>query len=140
MKLTIGVFVTAVVLFVFGFLYWAVNPLVNESLNAAPDPARATAAVREQFPETGIYSVPAPDGAPSGVRAMVIVDHEVPDNAADPLAMVYGFVHYIVIAILLAAILRRGATLAEHTRRAPFWVWSPWSLSRAPTSSGGAIR
>ena len=32
--------------------------------------------------------------------------------------MVYGFVHYIVIAILLAAVLRRGATLTEHTRRA----------------------
>ena len=29
MKPTIGVFVTAVVLFVFGFLYWAVNPRLS---------------------------------------------------------------------------------------------------------------
>ena len=118
MKTALGILATAVVLFVFGFLYWGANPLPGKTMNALPDPEAAAAAVSEQFPDSGIYSVLAPATAPSGVSAMVIVDHDVSGKEADPLVMFYGFVHYIAIGIVLALVLQRGAALADHVKRA----------------------
>ena len=112
MKLSIGVLVTAVVLFVFGFLCWAANPLPYQALNTVPDPALAATPDDEQFPETGMYKL-----VQSGLTATVIVNHEASEGA-DPLAMLYGFVHYLVIAVVLAFVLRNGAPLSSHLRRA----------------------
>lgn len=113
MKLSLGILVTTVVLFVFGFLYWAANPLPSQSLNAVPDSDAAASAVREQFPATGMYSF-----SQSGLSATVIVNHEASTEAADPLVMLYGFLHYLVIAGVLAVVLQNGASVSAHLRRA----------------------
>ena len=112
MKISIGILVTAIVLLVFGFLYWAVNPLPNETLNTVPDPDAAASAVSEQFPETGMYSFMR-----SGISATVTVNHEA-SLEVDPLVMVYGFIHYLLIAMVLAVVLQSGAPLTAHIRRA----------------------
>ena len=112
MKTSIGIVVTAVVLFVFGFLYWAANPLPNEALNTVPDADAAASAVGEQFPETGMYNV-----MHSGIAATVIVNHDASEEV-DALAMVYGLAHYLLIAAVLAVVLQSGAPLSAHLRRA----------------------
>ena len=112
MKLPLGILTTAVVLFVFGFLYWGANPLPNQALNTPPDTNAAAAAVVEQFPESGMYSFMGP-----GLSATVLVDHEA-SAEVDPVAMLYGFIHYLVIAGLLAVVLQNGASVSAHVRRA----------------------
>ncbi|MDE0178232.1 MAG: hypothetical protein OXP36_06505 [Gammaproteobacteria bacterium] len=112
MKTSFGILVTAIVLFVFGFLYWAANPLPNQALNTVPDADAAASAVAEQFPETGMYSF-----MQSGIGATVIVNHGASEEV-DLLVMVYGFIHYLLIAAVLAVVLRTGAPLSAHVRRA----------------------
>ena len=109
MKLPLGIVLTAIVLFAFGFLYWAANPLPNKALNTVPDSDAAAAAIGEQFPDTGMYSV-----LQSGLSATVIVNHDVSEEV-DPLAMLYGFIHYLVIATLLAVVLQNGASDSRQT-------------------------
>ena len=73
MKLAVGVVVTALALFVFGFLWWA----------------------------------------------MGYVRHELPESSVPDLAeMLKGFVHYLLVAGVLALLLERGATLGANVRRA----------------------
>ena len=112
MKLALGILVTTVVLFVFGFLYWAANPLPNKALNTVPKPDAAAVAIGEQFPDDGMYSL-----VRQGLSAMVIVNHDFPEEV-DPVAMSYGFLHYLVIVIFLAVVLQNGATVSAHVRRA----------------------
>lgn len=143
MKTSLGILVTAAVLFVFGFLYWAANPLPNQALNTVPDAEAAASAVGEQFPETGMYNV-----LHSGISATVIVNHEASEEV-DPLVMVYGFIHYLLIAAILAVVLQSGAPLSAHVRRAFIlglaavvvvegsdiiwwgytWAWKLWSAA-----------
>lgn len=112
MKLSLGILLTAIVLFVFGFLYWSVNPLPDKALDTVPDSAAAAVAIGEQFPESGMYNV-----MQSGLWATVIVNHEATEEV-DPWVMLYGFIHYLVIVILLAVVLQNGAPVASHVRRA----------------------
>ena len=112
MKLTLGILLTAIVLFLFGFLYWAANPLPEKALDTVPDSDAAAAAIGEQFPESGMYSVIQP-----GLAATVIVNHGASEEV-DPLAMLYGFIHYLAIVIVLAVVLQNGASVASHVRRA----------------------
>lgn len=112
MKLTLGILLTALVLFGFGFVYWAANPLPNKALDTVPDSDAAAAAIGEQFPDSGMYNV-----MQSGLSATVIVNHGATEEA-DPLVMLYGFVHYLVIVSLLAVVLQNGAPVASHVRRA----------------------
>lgn len=121
MKLTIGIVLNAVALFVFGFLFWAANPLPGQTWNLAPDPGGAESALIEQFPETGVYGVPGADsspGTPTVVQAMVYVNHEPPENPMDPVTMVSGFIQYLVVGVVLVFVLRRRGTLGSQVARA----------------------
>ena len=118
MKLTIGIVVNAVVLFVFGFLFWAANPLPGNTWNSAPDPGAAESALIEQFPDTGVYGVPGAGGTPTAVQAMIYVNHEPPENPMDPVTMVYGFIQYLVVGVVLVIVLQRGGTLGSQVGRA----------------------
>ena len=118
MKLAIGVVVTAIALFVFGFLYWAANPLPSASWGTVPDPAAAQEAVQAQFPETGVYNIPGPGVVPAEVWAMVFVRHELPESVPDWAEMLKGFAHYLLVAGVLALVLQRGAPLGANVRRA----------------------
>src|SRR5580692_2872338 len=59
MKRTIiGVAIACVVLYVYGFLYWGMGPYKTMIWKHTRDDAAAGAALREYFPENGIYLVP----------------------------------------------------------------------------------
>lgn len=118
MKLAIGIFATAVALFVFGFVFWAASPLPYGSWNEPPDPAAAKAAVHAQFPATGVYGVPGPGQVPDDVWAMVYVRHELPDSLPDPAELLKGFVHYVLVAGTLALVLTPRRGLGQTVARA----------------------
>ena len=118
MKLAAGIVVTALALFVFGFLFWGANPLPYASWNETPDAAAAEAAVQAQFPQTGVYSVPNAGEVPGGVWAMLYVRHDPPQSAPAIGEMLKGLAHYLLVAGALALVLRRRAALGETVRRA----------------------
>lgn len=118
MKLAIGIVLAALALFVFGFLYWAVNPLAYGSWNELPDPAGAKAAARAQFPATGVYGFPRPGEMADGMSAIVYVRHDLPESSPDPVELLKGLAHYVLVAAVLALVLPRGAGLAATVRRA----------------------
>lgn len=118
MKLAAGIVVTALALFVFGFLFWGANPLPYASWNETPDPAAAEAAVQAQFPQTGVYSVPNAGEVPSGVWAMLYVRHHPPQSVPALGEMLKGLAHYLLVAGVLALVLRHRAALGETVRRA----------------------
>ena len=118
MKLAAGIVVTALALFVFGFLFWGANPLPYASWNETPDAAAAEAAVQAQFPQTGVYSVPNAGEVPGGVWAMLYVRHDPPQSVPAIGEMLKGLAHYLLVAGALALVLRRRAALGETVRRA----------------------
>ena len=118
MKLAIGIFATAVALFVFGFVFWAASPLPYGSWNEPPDPAAAKAAVSTSFPDTGVYGVPGPGLVPDDVWAMIYVRHELPDSLPDTVELLKGFVHYMLVAGALALVLTPGRGLGQTVARA----------------------
>ena len=62
-------FTTAAVLFVFGFLYWAVNPLPYSALNQVKSEGISQLTVAKLFPESGAYLIPSPGPkAPGAIR------------------------------------------------------------------------
>ena len=118
MKLAIGIVVTALTLFVFGFLFWGANPLPYATWHVAPDPDAAQAAVVAQFPESGVYGVPNAGSVPDDVWALVYVDHDLPETLPDPMEMLGGLLHYLIVALLLAWLLPRDQTLKQHCAKA----------------------
>ena len=56
-----AVFITAAVLFVFGFLYWAVNPLPYSALNQVKSAGISQLTMAKLFPKSGAYLIPGPE-------------------------------------------------------------------------------
>ena len=118
-RITVGIVVTAVVLFVFGFVYWALSPLPYTSLNATADQEAALADIRRHFPETGAYLVPAADNMAllvKGSQAMVYVDHEVPSSQPNLGDLALGLVHNMLIALVVFLLLRNQHGMSQHLR------------------------
>jgi len=112
-KSILGVVLTGVALFLFGFLYWGVNTLPYQAWNSVADPAAAQTAASTLFPDDGIYFVPGPTNEPAtlklfetGPAFFVTIDHT-PIAGPDPAALAMGLVHNILAAGLLLLVLSR---------------------------------
>ncbi len=117
-KTVLGVLIAGVVLFVFGFVYWAMNPLPYAAANSVTDAAAVQSAAAALFPEDGFYMVPGPSNDPaaldllkSGPSVLLSIDHS-PTPGADPGALGTGFIHNLISALLLALLLRSTAGFA----------------------------
>lgn len=126
-KTILGTVVTALVLFVFGFLYWAVNPLPYLTLNSVDDPAAVQAQAAELFPQDGLYLVPGGGNDPvalellgQGPAVFLSIDHS-PAAGADPAALALGFAHNLLTAIVLAILLKSGTSLSARLQQS-IWV------------------
>ena len=118
-KTIAGIGLTAIVLFIFGFLYWGISPLPYTALNSAADQKAALADIKRHFPDTGAYMVPAAANMEllaKGSQAVVYVDHEVPASQPDPQAMALGFVHNILMAVVVFLLLRNQEGMSQHLR------------------------
>lgn len=119
-KTAIGVIVTGLVLFVFGFVYWAVNPLPYMAWNQVSDVAAAQSAAALLFPEDGLYFLPGPGNDPAaqellktGPAVYLSIDHS-PSLGADPASMAVGFVHNLLSALLLVFLFRGVSGLSAR--------------------------
>ena len=111
-KSILGALLTGVALFVFGFLYWAVNPLPYTAWNVLDDPAAAQAATAKLFPQDGMYVVPGGGNDPralqlleTGPLVFLTIDHS-PAAGPDPASLGVGLLHNIASAFLLVLLIR----------------------------------
>lgn len=126
-KTALGVILATVAMFVWGSVFW-LSPLGQMTVEHAPNDAQAQAALTESFPESGAYAVPgdmeASDFADlhrQGPIAMVIVSHGAGREPMAPGIFAAGFVHELLVVILLAILLRMVApALATYGKRVLF--------------------
>ena len=57
-RLVIGIVVSSIVLFLWGFMYWGLSPVPYNYLKVSADDRAAGAALLEHFPEEGTYYLP----------------------------------------------------------------------------------
>ena len=119
LRTTAGILVTAIALFVFGFLYWGVSPLPYTALNSAADQEAALGDIKRHFPDSGAYMVPAAANMEllaKGSQAVVYVDHEVPASQPDPAGMALGFLHNVLMALVLFLLLRHQDGMSQYLK------------------------
>lgn len=113
-RLVAGTIAGAIAAYVWGFLYWGVDPLPYTSWKSAASDEAAGKALLEHFPQNGTYYVPSlqlpPDRlnelmerGPVAFVHMLRVDGR---PVMDPSAMIKGFVLYLVAAAVLALLVR----------------------------------
>lgn len=115
-----AVFITAFVLFVFGFLYWAVNPLPYSALNEVKSEGISQLSVAKLFPESGAYLIPSPgpkseERLEKGPAILLSIDHT-PSAEGAPLDLIIGFFHNLLTAFLLTLIITRVKDNAERMK------------------------
>ena len=116
-KTILGIVITQVVLYFFGFVYWGLSPYPTLIWKQAKDAAAAAQALREQFPQNGTYLVPSTAGKPEDVdQAMrqgpVAFVHMLRVEGRpqmEPSIMATGFVTNLIVIVLIALLLRRAA-------------------------------
>lgn len=120
-----GVVATAVALFVWGFIYWGINPLPYGTWGTTADDAATQVQLRALFPETGTYRVPGQQHATDqldamlteGPAAFVFIDQD-PPGAASPKTFIWGFIQNLTIAGVLLVLVRFAHTLKDRLRLA----------------------
>ncbi len=118
-KTIAGIGLTAIVLFIFGFLYWGVSPLPYTAINSAADQEAALADIKRHFPDTGAYMIPTAANMEllaEGSQAVVYVDHEVPASQPDPASMALGLVHNVLMALVVFLLLRNQEGMSQHLK------------------------
>jgi hypothetical protein len=109
-RILIGSVVAAVVLFVWGFLFWGLSGVSNAVMDPVPDEAALSKTLSEALPRTGVYILPYPPAQPG---PEFIQRHQ-----AGPLAQIFyrregtnpmsggvfagGFLHMLVSALVMA--------------------------------------
>lgn len=134
-RLVLGVVAATLAVYFWGFLYWGLNPLPYQAWKVAPDDAAAQQALRDAFPESGTYYVPA-NANPArdelylaGPVAFVHLDRDGRPSFV-PAQMVKGFVLVAVTVSLIALALRRSlAGLPSYGARAGVAI--TWGLAAA---------
>ena len=114
-----GIGVTAVALFIFGFVYWGLSPLPYASWNATAEPEAALGGVKRHFPESGVYDLPGADNMEllaEGTRAMIYVAHDLPAAQPDPRELALGLLHNVLMALALFLLLRHQNGMAQYLK------------------------
>ncbi len=115
MRALIGIVLAAVVMFVWGFLFWTVLPFSKAILRNAPDEGALAQALSQELKEPGVYVLPGMIAGQSeaeyasrskaGPLAWVIFRREGTDPMR-PATFLAGFVHMLVSVSLLAWLLK----------------------------------
>lgn len=119
MKETVtGIIVATLVLYVWGFLFWGVNPIPYEALTQAPDDAAVQEMLREYFPESGTYLVPGTahddDELTRLFEAGPIATVHIRLSGGSPMdigIMIGGFILDLVFVTILAAFFRMAGAM-----------------------------
>ena len=126
MKTAIGITLTAIALFMWGFVFW-VFLIPDSAMHEVADNAATQEMLAEHFPEEGMYFVPGGDEEDpawaelhtKGPVAMVSVTPGRPPQ--DPMVFIKGIVNEIFIAALIAWMLALAApSLPGYSQRVIF--------------------
>jgi hypothetical protein len=120
----------ALVLFVFGALYW-MNPLPYHALNRLPDDAAVIGALDKLFPASGGYLLPgmyldskqqAELSAQGPIAEVHIVKHGL--KMVEPTQLILGYVHEFVVCVILVMLLQvTGASSGTPGRVVKSCAW-----------------
>jgi hypothetical protein len=118
-KTLLGAFAAAVAMFIAGFLFFA-TPLGMIAYSTVPEAqqAAAQASLTANLPGTGTYMIPNPSTAEGAVmygKGPIATVHYNKGgfSAEDPAGMVGGFIHMLIVALIMAF------ALAKLDRRIP---------------------
>lgn len=113
-RVVLGVVLATLAFWMWGFLYWVVNPLPYQSLTPVADEAAAGDALRRHFPDEGTYLLPQPfDGDElaerfeAGPIAFVHMTSVGGRPQMEPLGLVAGFVLDLVLVLVIAWLMGR---------------------------------
>ena len=114
-RLLLGVFVASLALFLFGFLYWGLNPLPYTAWSLPQDEPRAIEALRLHFPQRGTYFVPGRDPNHTiteekfkkGPLAFVFLISQQGRSMEDPSIMIQGYLLSLFGLLLIGYQLRQ---------------------------------
>src|SRR5262249_37380032 len=122
MRIILGALLTAVVLFVWGFVFWTRLPYARQYMRPLPHGDRLAEALKEDVPETGVYFYPPmPDeDASDAEKEAALEQHRAGPlvqliylkqgvDPMDPKALGIGFAQYFVSALLAAMLLAMAA-------------------------------
>ena len=116
----IAVLLATVAMYVWGFLYWGVNPLPYTSWQQTTDDVAAGKALLDLLPNSGTYYIPSPRHDADTLSRLFeagplafIHFHRQGRPQHDPMIMIKGFVLDLAVVILLAALLRTARPAAK---------------------------
>lgn len=103
----------ALAMFVWGFLYWgAPHHLPYKSLGTVADDSATAEAIGKLFPSSGAYLIPNPQAGDEKMAALMkrgpsVEVHIRKESMAmmDPSLLLAGYVHMLVIAVMLTGLL-----------------------------------
>ncbi len=136
MRFVLGSILSAVVLFLWGYLYWGILPISKQVIQAMPAGDDVSAVLQEKVGKTGVYYLP---GLPSDESNTAAMEAFVAKHEAGPVAMLFyrqqgatpmsprtlaaGFVHSLLVTVI-AGILLIAAAPSTYPNRVLLIVWA----------------
>ena len=113
MKRVIAIVAAAFAVYLWGFAFWGATTIPYRTWKTAADDSAAQQALREHFPENGVYGVPSVMHemdelerlSQAGPTGFVFITAANGRPAMVPSVMVFGFLQEIAVAALVAALL-----------------------------------
>ena len=111
-KFIFGSVIGAVVLFLWGFIFWGTNPLPYSVLPHPKDEVQLGAMLREQLPDSGTYVLPHPSDPPETMSKLsldgpIATIHFLREGRApmEPRVLIVGFFHGFAVVLMLAMLM-----------------------------------
>ncbi len=136
MRFLLGSILSAIVLFLWGFLYWGVLPFSGQVIQPMPAGDEVSAVLQKNIDQTGVYVLP---GVPADQTDETAIEAFTAKHEAGPIAMLFyrqqgvqpmsprtlaaGFVHSLLVTFL-AGILIVAASPRTYPNRVMLIVWA----------------
>jgi hypothetical protein len=140
----IGAVAAAVAMFIVGFIFFA-TPINGIGMKSLPDPQAAAVqnALAQNLPETATYAVPSDATAGQTTlygRGPIATIHYNTSGFAigDPATMIGGFIHMLVVTLLMAVGLYTASRYIASARASWCSAWSALRLSSTCESRSGS--
>jgi hypothetical protein len=121
-RLFVGALLSAVVLFVWGYVFWSASGVMVQFMHRLPDEDKAVQLFQDHDLESGTYLIPFPDPAAmngtdkdkedvylarrvKGPLMEIIYRKEGAASPTNPLVLARGFCHYFAASLLAAVLL-----------------------------------
>lgn len=128
--------ISAILMFVWGFLWWVISPFPHMTMKSVPNEARWLSSVRQDIPQSGVYIFPwmPEDHNDQGAQEAFIQVHKtgpigmlfVRSEGFDPMqpsVMGIGFLHFLLSALMVGFMLHCcSASLDSYAKRWAFVV------------------